>query len=279
MKIGLRKVILQPGRTAAAPFKWFVLGVAGKSSWQWLELLIIPVFLAIGAYSLENQADGRQAKIADARAKQETLDNYLEKMQGLLLDRNLRSAKEESEVRSVARAITTTAIKELDSDRNALLISFLKESDLIRRTVDSEDKTLALLLGLDLSDANLSRANLRDANLYDANLFYADLSYVDLISANLSDANLRGANMISANLRNANLSDADLRGANMISANLRNANLSGANLSDADLRGATVIGTKFGQGFDLSDEVKQDLIKRGAIFDAKSKEQESSTQP
>ena len=87
----------------------------------------MPVGLAIGAFYLENRVEARQeqiaqaryeqeAQIADAQAKQETLDNYLDKMQGLLLDRNLRGASEESEVRSVARAITTTAIKELGSD-------------------------------------------------------------------------------------------------------------------------------------------------------------------
>lgn len=50
------------------------------------------------------------------------------------------------------------------------------------------------------------------------------------------------------------------------------------NLSNADLSGATVTNATFGAGIGLSDEVRNDLVKRGAIFDAEPKEQKSSPQ-
>ena len=71
-----------------------------KRPWRWLELLIVPLFLAGGAFYLETRVESRQERIADERAKQAVLDSYLEKMQGLLLDRGLRESSEDSEVRS-----------------------------------------------------------------------------------------------------------------------------------------------------------------------------------
>jgi uncharacterized protein YjbI with pentapeptide repeats len=123
------------------------------------------------------------------------------------------------------------------------------------------------LSGADLSDADLRNtclisANLSDADLSNSDLSYADLSYADLSRADLSDANLSGANFISAYLIRANLS-----GANLIGANLSDANLKRANLSDADLKRARVENAEFGGSLGISESMKQDLIKQGAIFE------------
>lgn len=148
------------------------------------------------------------------------------------------------------------------------------------------------LSGDNLSGVNLSRANLYGANLSEADLSEADLSEADLIKvnlsganlikANLSRANLSEANLIRANLIKANLSRANLSGANLIGADLIEANLSGvdlsetdlsgvdlneANLSQTDLSGAIVTKTIFGHNIGISDLIKSDLIKRGAIFE------------
>ena len=66
----------------------------------------------------------------------------------------------------------------------------------------------------------------------------------------------------------ANLSEADLSGADLSGANLRRADLIGANLSEANLIGADVSRTRFSSiTRGLSEESKQDLIERGAIFE------------
>ena len=274
-------------------------GVQGKTSWEWLGLLIVPLvplFLAMGAFYLGSQVERRQesiaaqryeqeAQIADTRAKQETLDNYLEKMQGLLLDRNLRKASEDSDVRNVARAITAITIRDLGSDRNALLVSFLQESDLIQE--DNAFLTGLDLHGADLREADLYRANLsevdlsvtnlsgaslnsadlREANLREANLSVTDLSKADLRKANLRYTELSVANLNSADLREADLSEANLSGADLSGANLSGANLIGAILNEADLSKAKVSRARFGTGLGLTDSAKQDLISRGAILD------------
>jgi uncharacterized protein YjbI with pentapeptide repeats len=144
----------------------------------------------------------------------------------------------------------------------------------------------ANLIGANLSGANLIRANLSGANLRSADLRSADLSGADLIEANLIGANLIGANLSGANLSGANLIGdricayrihADLSGADLKSADLRSADLSGANLSGADLIGADLIGAnlsktkvekaRFSSNLGFSESMKQDLIKKGAIFE------------
>jgi uncharacterized protein YjbI with pentapeptide repeats len=160
----------------------------------------------------------------------------------------------------------------------------------------------AYLIAADLSGANLRIANLRSANLIGANLSGADLrgadfsgadlrgsdlrgadlSGADLSGAGLSGADLSGAYLIGANLRIVYLIGADLNGANLSGANLSGANLSGAKLIDADLSGAELSGAylidanlsktkvekaRFSSNPGISESMKQDLIKQGAIFE------------
>ena len=157
----------------------------------------------------------------------------------------------------------------------------------------SANLSRANLSNANLSNANLSRANLSNANLSNANLRFALLGYANLCNANLSNARLSFAKMRNVDLSkadlsnatlafvslfNANLSDANLRSANLRSANLRDANLSNVDLSESyisttRLGNAIVTNAKFGEGFDIFNEMTQNLIQRGAIFDTEEKEQ------
>lgn len=117
------------------------------------------------------------------------------------------------------------------------------------------------LSGADLSEADLSRADLSDANLSNANLRSAKLNRASLICANLSNALL-----IDADFSHADLSNTNFCGADLINADLSSANLSRANLTNANLSSAKVENTQFGYNAGLSEDLKLDLEKRGAIF-------------
>ncbi|MEG3844082.1 pentapeptide repeat-containing protein [Microcoleus sp. herbarium14] len=115
---------------------------------------------------------------------------------------------------------------------------------------------------VDFSSANLDRVNFRGANLSDAdfsdaNLQNAKFGGADLSGAFLGNADLKGADLHKASLALANLSGADLSGANLLEVNLTNANLSGANVESA----------KFGNNSGLAEDVKVNLLQRGAIFE------------
>jgi uncharacterized protein YjbI with pentapeptide repeats len=68
--------------------------------------------------------------------------------------------------------------------------------------------------------------------------------------------------LIGADLSGANLSGADLSGADLIRSDLNWANLSGS-----DLSGANVNNARFGDNAGISDDLKEALIDKGAIFE------------
>jgi uncharacterized protein YjbI with pentapeptide repeats len=78
----------------------------------------------------------------------------------LLLERDLRTSDEDSEVRTLARARTLTALERLDPSRKTPLMQFLVEADLVEG-VDGRDPIIALR-GADLRGADLSGAYLSE---------------------------------------------------------------------------------------------------------------------
>jgi uncharacterized protein YjbI with pentapeptide repeats len=266
---------------------WARTGVGDKTLWDLLQLLVVPLALAVIGFwfaaqqdqrqqHIENQRAEAERELAVQRAQDEALQAYLDQMNTLLLEKNLRESEEDSEARTLARARTLTVLGRMDPSRKEAVIQFLDEAELVHRVegrgpivmLGSADLRGAVLSDPDVNDpnlaANLSGAHLVDAklrdvklgfaNLGDANLRYADLRdanlpYTDLRDAELGHAKLRDANLRQADLRDVNLYVADLVGANLSGAdlagvNLRFANLSDANLSDANLSGANLSGAR-----------------------------------
>jgi len=230
--------------------------------WNWLDLLIIPVVLAIGGYLFTRSENRATQAAAERRAQDEALQAYLDQMSNMLIPNegqlSLYEARPGDSLSSVARARTLTVLPRLDSQRKAHVVQFLYESGLIARDHPILDLSAADLSGANLRRGRLARANLSYANLSGAdlsrvaNLSYANLSYANLSGADLSMmSNLSGACLIGADLSSANLSYANLAGATItqppyeemtdefITADLTEANLHGTNLSGADLSGAT----------------------------------------
>ncbi|MEQ8384763.1 MAG: pentapeptide repeat-containing protein [Coleofasciculus sp. A1-SPW-01] len=158
-----------------------------------------------------------------------------------------------------------------------LISANLSSADLSGADLSGADLSGADLISANLSSANLSNTDLSSANLSNTDLRRADLSNTDLRRADLREANLREADLSSVNLNGvnlilANLNGVNLRNANLRGADLRGADLSGADLSDADLSGADLSGAdvkkaRFNENSGLTEEMKLDLQRRGAIFE------------
>jgi uncharacterized protein YjbI with pentapeptide repeats len=229
-------------------------GFSDKTLWDWLQLLIVPLVLVIGGFLLTTLQDARQRAIEDQRAQDTALQAYLDQMGNFLLEKDLRTSKEDSEVRTLARARTLTMLARMDPSRRQDVMQFLVEAELVQEVegrgpiIGLSDAQLrdvdlfsADLRGADLRNADLSGVYLEWTKLSGANLSYAmlnnaapfGLGYTDLYSAKLSEANLHGAELSYANLHGANLHRAGLRDAKLIEADLSEADLSYANLSNA----------------------------------------------
>ena len=255
-----------------------------KTLWDWLSLLGVPFSLAILGYVLQQFQQARaeqQAKaekeladqrvkiekeIAESHQREEALQNYLDRLSELLIDKNLiaiatklqdiqdrtdgpqdliRAAQvvfaefqtatpEEVELvnaaKDVIQARTLSILRRLgqDGERKGDVIQFLLEAEVIR-------KLKLVLSRADLSRARLSSVNISNVNLNRANLSGAYLSGANISGTNLSGTKLIDAEIIAANLSGANLSGADLSHAKLHGAYLEKANLNSANLSFANL--------------------------------------------
>ncbi len=252
-----------------------VPGLRGKTLWDWLQLLFVPVVLAVAGFWFnhrERQAaelrTENERKAAGLRAEAEreieqqraeadheiSLDNqreaalkeYIDKMSELLLHENLRKSEPEDEVRKIARVRTLTVLPRLDGERKGSVLQFLHESGLIEKDnaiVDIKGADLhgAFLFGANLKGAYLKKAILEEANLRVAQLYDADLFLAKLNKADLSYAFMSGANLMAAKLKEANLRGARMDNTDLSEADLSGAYLGGTRLDNANLQGAKIV--------------------------------------
>ncbi len=251
-------------------FGWSATGFLNKSLWDWLQLLIVPLVLAVVALVFQRANSRTERQIAKDRYDQEReiakqryeqdqqialdkqredlLQAYLDRMSDLLLKEKLRSSEVDAEARNVSRVRTITILFQLDTRRIGYVFSFLREAGLM--STESNDSIVSLRW------ADLQKINFSQTDLYRADLPGANLGGADLSRANLKGANLSGADLWRANLSGANLSGADLSGANLSKADLSGANLSEANLHRANVTEEQLAKAKWLQGATMPDGSK-----------------------
>lgn len=226
-------------------------GFETKTLWDWMELLIIPFVLALGAFvlnrsekNLERQnleaRSNLEREIATDRQREAALQSYLDRMSELLLKEKLRTT-EVQEVRDVARTLTISVMRTLDTTRNNLVLQFLREAKLI--TDENSILNNANMEGMNLANLDLNHIYLQKSNLQSANLMDAKLNNSNLKDANLEKSNLYHASLLSANLNNVSLESADLQRAYLWSTNLSDTNMADANLTGAHLLGTNLKGS------------------------------------
>jgi uncharacterized protein YjbI with pentapeptide repeats len=226
----------------------------GKTLWDWLQLLIVPVVLSlitvvfawqqdIRQDQIENKRAEAERELAKERAQDEALQAYLDQMSRLMLEEHLRNSDADSELRTLARARTLTMLESVDPDRKTEVMRFLVEAVLVQ-SVGGKNPIIELS-SADLHNIDLrpSGAERNDTNPLDiaSGLEEFDghrtvLIGMDLHGAALDGANLKGAALPGANLSEASLHYTDLRRADLSNADLSRADLEGADLSNADLK-------------------------------------------
>jgi uncharacterized protein YjbI with pentapeptide repeats len=216
-------------------FKWS--GFQKKSFWDWLQLLIIPLMLALGAFYLNSAADFRDYQIAQEQKHQEILTDYFSKMQDLIVE--TKKIKETSgykeshpkdkeanllpEFRSTAQALTLSVLEQLDGKRKGKVITYLAESQLI--TVDNNKPYTQ-------PEINLYGANLKGMVLN-------DVAQVETVDKKPLGVAIRGANMTDSTIKNVRL---------FVGSQLRESDFSRANLTDVYFTNANMSQAKFFKG-------------------------------
>lgn len=233
--------------------RWSWTGVSAKTLWDWLQLLFVPIILAIGGFWLNQIQKSREEftakqrtedeqKIATDNQREAALQAYIGNMSELLLKECLDQLTPEGkpdpacgEVRQIARVRTLTVLERLDTERKRNVLLFLLEAGLIYT-----DKTIiglrrASLDGVNLKRVHLSKTHLSGVSLRGADLSEADLSGTDLRGAKLNGTKCRKALFPGADLRRADLSEADLSEAHLGEMYYNEADLSEAFRTGADL--------------------------------------------
>lgn len=268
---------------------WEWTGIKEKKGWDFLQLLIAPVLLGAIALGLQEYVKEHDQKVADDKAKQDTLVKYLDQMADSMKD-DLLTAKPGDKRFIVAQARTVLALQSLDKKRQHLVVQFLQATGFNKvgkqrplgkdGMVHLRSGEKVLLFQAQLSKANLVNSDLSGAMLISVNLEYANLGCKppegldpiqcsDLSGTNLRAADLKGADLSGANLFGAKISDANLWGANLQGANLKGSllasnNIKLANFTGADLEGAIIISTDFSQAVGLTSQQLEG--SRGPFF-------------
>ncbi len=193
--------------------------VPAKTLWDWMDLLVVPVVLALGAFLLEGSRKKSERITESDRQKQQVLDGYLHYISELLLSGHLSNATTGAVARGLARTRTLAALRQLDGKRKAQILQFLYEARMIYSdpviNLNGADFRGALLDEATLSGAELrgvyfNAASIRNAVLVGSDLRGSDFTSVDFTSSNLSKARLAQAKLDHANIRAARVDDVDL---------------------------------------------------------------------
>ena len=127
-----------------------------KTLWDWLQLFIVPLVLALAAFGLnaaqvdrdrkqeqrraaqERRLEERRAAndraSAEDRAREETLTTYLQEMSDLMTPGGRTTA----DTQTLAQTLTLVALRRLDGARKGLVVQFLYEAALIAGSAEAE---------------------------------------------------------------------------------------------------------------------------------------------
>jgi uncharacterized protein YjbI with pentapeptide repeats len=246
-------------------FKWS--GFQKKSFWDWLQLLIVPLMLALGAFYLNSAADFRDYQIAQERKQQEILTDYFSKMQGLIIEtkkiKETSGSKESNsdekllpEFRPTAKALTLSVLEQLDGKRKGKVIIYLAESQLITITADNDNNVTAdndnnvtvdnnkpsPQPEINLSGANLKGMVLNDVDqvMVDKKLLGVVIDKADITNSTIKnvrlfvDSKLPESDFSQANLTDVSFTNAYMQGAKFIKSQMTNVDLSNTNLASAN---------------------------------------------
>lgn len=217
--------------------------IPAKTYWDFLGLIIFPFFLSIFLLLLENIEKNRveneqklnhekQELLQQNAFEEAKLKDFFDSMSDLLLSNNLKKSEHGSPVRSIAYARTLSVLKQISSNRKAIVCRFLYQSGLIL----SDDSVISLM------KADLRRVNFIGASFYGADFSGSNLNQSVFFKADLRDSNCRLVNFNGADLRNADFSGADLTRATFAGADLRGTIFEGADLSATNFDEAIVDG-------------------------------------
>ena len=124
---------------------WTLREFGGKMVWDWMDLLIVPIMLALitvvftglqndRQQDLEAQRADRERTVEDQRSQDAALQAYLDSTSDLLLNEQgtqLVKLDPDTKAQRLIQGRTDTLLETLDSSRQVKVVLFLAQADLI----------------------------------------------------------------------------------------------------------------------------------------------------
>jgi len=201
-----------------------------KTLWDWLDLLLIPLIIAVAGWYF-SKTEKKSEKAREKEKNQQSIrENYLKTITSLLLEHNLKESKRGDEIRSVAKAYTTTFLINADNARKGIILQFLFESNLI------SEKPVIDLLGVNLSNSNFDKLKLINIEITGANFKNCNFRKSNLERSIFCTSDFSGSNLSYSNLKNVDFTYCDMIGTKIIGVDLRETNIDGVDFSKAILK-------------------------------------------
>lgn len=170
-----------------------------KLLWDWLDLLLVPLILVLGAFFLENSRRKSELDTEADNQRQVILDNYFEKVFHVVSETNESILEISQTNRYLIRSRTLSALRQLDGHRKAVVLQFLYELGLIGKD------PVIVLNGADFTNSYLDNCTLMSCELRGG----------DFSGSSIREANLRGADLCACNFTNVDFSKTDMTGSNL----------------------------------------------------------------
>jgi uncharacterized protein YjbI with pentapeptide repeats len=224
-------------------WKWATgTGFEGKTIWDWLNLLIVPIALAGIALWFNSKEKRRELENAIESRREANLNKYIDRMGKFLLENELQKNANNngSTIRDVAQVLTVTTLRILDAQRRDIVFRFLQDTHLAKDLLNGASFEDADLSRTMIRGINFRRADLRVCDLKDSGLIDVDFTNAYMVSANLQSSYLSNVNFLNADLRWADLSKSDFKVVSLRSTNLKESDLSESNFEDVDFTDANL---------------------------------------
>ncbi|MEM8721809.1 MAG: pentapeptide repeat-containing protein [Cyanobacteria bacterium P01_G01_bin.39] len=197
-------------------------GFSDRTTWQWLDLLIVPLVLIVAAYSLDINETRRQTNNTNIEYENQLVLSYLEQVRNLLLNQDyvLEENSHFSDIhkdtkRKSIESLTISVLSNVREERKKLIINFLRNTELITLDSDLAKKsgsgldTYISLRGADLTNIDFKNEELRNINFRGSFLYGSDFSNADLRKSDFNYALFdKRVKFNRANLKGAKFDDA-----------------------------------------------------------------------
>ena len=208
---------------------------AAKTLWDWLDLMIIPIALALIGWLWGQIEKAKTMKSEDERSKNETLESFLKVMTELIITNNLHNGPTPQTI-AISRARINIALSNLDGERKGQVLQFLYEANLIEKNPPKLSLVGSNLKNILIDEIKLGESEIRGAYFNNSSIQNANLNGVHMIACDFT-----GANLSKTLVKNADFSYSIFLKAKLRHMDLTTANFEGCDLSNADLRGSTIL--------------------------------------